>query len=163
MPRKRCCGWVEELPECRRFTPDKQGNKKPALVSIEELEALRLKDVEGLEQADGAQAMGMTRPTFQRLLQRARQKIALALVTGQTIQIEGGNYMVKNRVFECMECSHSWEVEPCSEGGKHGYEIACPQCGSLKKYKLNEEGPKHSCGGQHGGCCGGHHGHHHHS
>ena len=158
MPRKRCCGLVEELPECRRFVPERKGRKEVAAISIEEVEALRLKDVEGLEQAECAVAMGITRPTFQRILQRARSKVAQALVTGQIIHIEGGNYMLKNRVFECMDCTHSWEVAPCSEGGKHGYEIACPQCGSLKKYKLSEEGAKHSCGGgQHkGGCCGGH-------
>lgn len=68
---------------------------------------------------------------------------------------------MKNRVFECVECGNVWEVEPCTAGGKHGYEIVCPKCGSMKKMKV-EEGVKHACGGggrQHGhghGCCGGH-------
>jgi hypothetical protein len=73
--------------------------------------------------------------------------------------------MVKNRKFECQECAQVWEAEPCSEGGKHGYEIACPKCGSMKKVKINEDGQKQACGGgQHhghehgaghsGGCCG---------
>ena len=63
-----------------------------------------------------------------------------------------------NRVFECVECHHVWEVEPCTEGGKHGYEIACPECGSMKKLKL-ENGEKHACGGHghQGGCCGHNH------
>ena len=38
-----------------------------------------------------------------------------------------------NRVFQCLDCNHQWEVEPCTEGGKHGYEIPCPTCGSEKK------------------------------
>ncbi|WP_425058246.1 hypothetical protein SCACP_28910 [Sporomusa carbonis] len=66
---------------------------------------------------------------------------------------------MENRVFECVDCKHVWEVAPCTAGGKHGWEIACPNCGSLKKMKL-ENGVKHVCGGgghQHGhGCCGGH-------
>ena len=54
---------------------------------------------------------------------------------------------MKNRVFECTDCKEIWEAAPCSEGGKHGYEIACPKCGSMKKSKL-EDGVKHTCGGE---------------
>ena len=69
-----------------------------------------------------------------------------------------------NRVFECLDCNHQWEVAPCTEGGKHGYEIPCPKCGGSNKAKLAEGGAKHVCGGGHGqghthgqgGCCGGH-------
>ena len=67
-----------------------------------------------------------------------------------------------NRVFQCLDCNHQWEVEPCTEGGKHGYEIPCPQCGGARKAKLAEDGGRHVCGGGHahvhgqGGCCGGH-------
>lgn len=66
---------------------------------------------------------------------------------------------MKNRVFECGDCKHVWEEAPCSAGGKHGYEIACPACGSMRKVKL-ENGERHECGGgdhQQGhrhGCCG---------
>lgn len=65
-----------------------------------------------------------------------------------------------NRTFECQGCKHVWEEAPCSEGGKHGYEIECPKCGSLKKVKL-ENGERHVCGGagHSHGSCGGHHHH----
>ena len=161
VPRQRCCGLVDEEPLCRKFTPDRENGQKPVVVQIEELEAIRLKDVRGFEQAVCASVMGLSRPTFQRILQSARIKVAMALVEGRAIIIEGGNYIMKNRVFECVECKHVWEEAPCTDGGKHGYEIACPQCGSMKKMKL-ENGVKHACGGgqhQHGhggGCCGGH-------
>ena len=68
-----------------------------------------------------------------------------------------------NRVFECVDCGQVWEELPCTEGGKHGYEIACPKCGSMKKSKISN-GMKHACGGQGhdhhehgaaGGCCDG--------
>jgi Mrp family chromosome partitioning ATPase len=66
---------------------------------------------------------------------------------------------IVKRKFECQDCGHIWEVEPCTEGGKHGYEIPCPKCGSMKKIKIEEDGQRHICGGAnhsehgHGGCC----------
>ncbi len=155
MPRRRCCGLIDEVPVCQKFIPDNAGRQPAVVLQLEELEAIRLKDGKGWEQADCAVEMGLSRPTFQRILQSARSKIAAALVEGRAIVIKGGNYVMKNRVFECMDCGHVWEVEPCAAGGKHGYEIACPQCGSLKKLKL-ENGVKHACGGHQHGCCGGH-------
>ncbi|WP_378954073.1 DUF134 domain-containing protein [Pelosinus sp. sgz500959] len=165
MPRKRCCGFIEREPDYQRFIPEGQKKSQDIELRIEELEAVRLKDLGRMDQNDCAAAMGLSRATFQRILQSARTKVAMALVEGRSIIIKGGNYMIKNRVFECQDCAHKWEVEPCSEGGKHGYEIACPQCGSMKKNKIVEDGVKHACGGGHdhghdhkhgGGCCGGH-------
>jgi phage FluMu protein Com len=63
----------------------------------------------------------------------------------------------KNRRFECEDCGHIWEVEPCTAGGMHGYEIPCPKCGSMNKIKIGDDGQRHMCGGGHhehgGGCC----------
>jgi len=56
--------------------------------------------------------------------------------------------MSDKRVFECIKCGHQWQEVSCLEGGKHGYEIACPQCGSKEKYKV-EESKKIACGGEH--------------
>lgn len=156
---------IDDIPRCRRFAPDIQQTSEPVIIHFEELEALRLKDITGQDQNDCAQLMGLSRQTFQRVLLSARAKVANALVEGKTILIEGGNFTVKNRVFECTDCGKIWEVEPCAAGGKHGFEIACPSCGSMKKVKL-ENGQRHTCGGNHhdhdhghhhgGGCCGGH-------
>jgi predicted DNA-binding protein (UPF0251 family) len=55
----------------------------------EELEALRLADLEGLTQVAAAQQMGISRSTFQRILSRARRQVALALSEGQALQIVG--------------------------------------------------------------------------
>lgn len=158
--RMRCCGVVDDLPACRGFLAVPAIDAEPVCLHMEEFEAIRLKDYQGFDQADAAKLMGLSRPTFQRVLQSAKKKIALAIVEGREIKIEGGHYIMANRVFECQECKHVWEVEPCSEGGKHGYEIECPKCGSLKKAKL-QNGERHVCGGAdhvHGhGCCGGHH------
>lgn len=145
MSRRRCCGLVEEIPYSKRFVPEDKTDSTVAELYIEEVEAMRLKDIEGLDQQLCAAAMGISRATFQRILQRARCKVASALVYGQTIVITGGNYMVKNRIFECLDCHHSWSAQPCVNGGQHGYEISCPGCGSMKKMKLSDDGSKHTC------------------
>jgi RNA polymerase sigma factor (sigma-70 family) len=53
----------------------------------EELEALRLADLDGLSQQEAAAQMGVSRSTFQRILQRARRQVALALVEGQALRL----------------------------------------------------------------------------
>ena len=64
------------------------------LLSLEELESLRLRDHERLSQIDCAQQMNVSRPTFQRILASARRKIADTLLAGKALRIEGGNYEV---------------------------------------------------------------------
>ena len=79
-------------------------------LSVEEAEALRLKDLEGLEQEQGAEKMNISRPTFQRVLALARKKMADALLNGKAIRIEGGNFEIAYRRFRCRS-GHEWEVE----------------------------------------------------
>lgn len=63
-------------------------------LTVEELEALRLKEIEGLDQKESAVRMGISRPTFQRILATARNKTAEALVTVKALRIDGGSYTV---------------------------------------------------------------------
>lgn len=162
MARQRCCGIIDFMPCCRRFTADDRDAAATVTVTLEEIEAIRLKDQLGYDQMECAASMGLSRATFQRILRSARHKVATALIEGHHIVFEGGNYQMRDRTFECIDCGKRWTEQPCSAGGKHGYEIACPHCGSMKKMKINEEGTKTMCGGHHGhnhgqgGCCGGH-------
>ena len=78
-------------------------------ISIEEAEAVRLKDLEGLEQEEGAGKMNISRPTFQRMLVSARQKIADALLNGKAIRIDGGNFEISFLCFRCVN-GHEWNV-----------------------------------------------------
>jgi predicted DNA-binding protein (UPF0251 family) len=59
------------------------------LLLQEELEALRLADLERLTQAEAAGRMGVSRSTFQRILTRARRQVALALAEGHALRIVG--------------------------------------------------------------------------
>jgi len=63
-------------------------------LTVEELESIRLKDLEGLEQEQGAVKMNISRQTFQRVLASAMQKIANALLNGKAIRVEGGNFEI---------------------------------------------------------------------
>ncbi|HAU31265.1 MAG: hypothetical protein XD84_0380 [Desulfotomaculum sp. 46_80] len=152
MVRKRCIGLVDNLPCCQKFIAEGQPNQNPLVLGIEELEAIRLKDMCGLDQFECASQMGLSRPTFQRLLQTARSKIALALVEGRTIMIRGGNYIEKRRSFECIKCKHTWDEGTFSENGKRGYEISCPKCGSMEKYIKGPLGLGHGTGKSEGLC-----------
>lgn len=97
-------------------------------LSVEEAEAIRLKDLEGLEQEQGAETMNISRPTFQRVLASARQKIADALLNSKAIRIEGGNFEIAPRRFRCVN-GHEWDVP---------FEVmvgappqVCPTCSTL--------------------------------
>lgn len=62
------------------------------VLKLEEFEAIRLKDFQGLTQEEAAQKMGVSQPTFHRTLVSARKKIADALANGKALRVEGGDY-----------------------------------------------------------------------
>ena len=92
MPRPLKCRRVAFLPNVTYFKPAGTPLRaiKEVRLSLEEAEAIRLKDLESLEQEKGARRMNISRPTFQRVLASARQKMADALLNGKAIRIEGG-------------------------------------------------------------------------
>ena len=88
MPRPRKFRNIVCRPGIIRFVPVNGRGVGPASVlELEELEAIRLKDIEGLDQTTCAERMQISRPTFQRILIIARRKIAIALVEGNEIMI----------------------------------------------------------------------------
>lgn len=125
-------------PRCRRvsFVPEATLFKPAGIplrvleevsLSVDEAEAIRLKDLEGLEQEEGADKMGISRPTFQRILASARQKVADALLNGKAIRIEGGNFELAARRFRCADSGDEWDVLP--EALADGPPV-CPHCHS---------------------------------
>ncbi|MBN2518626.1 MAG: DUF134 domain-containing protein [Candidatus Altiarchaeota archaeon] len=107
------------------------------VLTMEEAEAIKLIDLEGLEQEEAAERMGVSRKTFWRELQSARKKIAEALVNGKAIRIEGGTYEMVGRGrmggygngpggnCVCTSCGYS---EPHNRG-MPCYQKTCPKCG----------------------------------
>jgi len=96
MVRTKKCRMVSSLPNITYFKPAGIPLKflTEIRLSVEEAEALRLKDIDGLQQTEAAGKMGISRPTFQRVLVAARKKVADALLNGKAIRIEGGSFQV---------------------------------------------------------------------
>jgi uncharacterized protein len=112
MARPSKCRRVEFLPNTVYFKPAGVPLREleEVVITIEEAEAVRLKDLEGLEQEQGAERMNISRPTFQRILSAARQKMADALLNGKAIKIQGGNFEINWRRFRCRQ-GHEWELD----------------------------------------------------
>ncbi len=104
-PRRIC-----QMPEYREFQP--AGDFESATdttihMTLEELETLRLMDLEDHTQHEGAEKMGVSRSTFQRLYNDAKKKVAQSLIEGYTLHIEGGNYELCEFIDQspCPKCS----------------------------------------------------------
>lgn len=94
MPRPTKKRQVGFLPQVTYFKPAGVPLKDlgEIAINVEELEAVRLKNMENYDQETAAMEMNVSRPTYQRILNAAYQKIAEALVEGKAIKIEGGSY-----------------------------------------------------------------------
>ncbi|MBN2202827.1 MAG: DUF134 domain-containing protein [Candidatus Aenigmarchaeota archaeon] len=94
MPRPRMCRHVRFRPDITYFKPAgiPVVELEEIVLKVEELEALRLKDMESNDQETAAKKMNISQPTFFRLLSSARKKVSEAIVKGKAIRIEGGNY-----------------------------------------------------------------------
>jgi len=130
MPRPPKWRRVEYEPQVTYFKPAgvPKWQLEELVLGVEEIEAIRLKDLEGLEQEEGAERMNVSRPTFQRILTAARAKLADAVINGKAIRIEGGNYRLADQWLTCEACGHRFGP-PFGRRG-HGHEGArCPRCG----------------------------------
>lgn len=103
-------------------------------LKLDELEAMRLVDIESLYHEDAAKRMGISRQTFDRIIQRAHTTVAEALVNGKAIHIEGGNIMVSKKTFICSDCQHRWTLP---FGTSRPSE--CPSCKSANIHRAEEE------------------------
>jgi len=99
--RGRCRGrrWIEYLPETTCFKPHgpPQNTTDVITLTLEELETLRLVDLEDLTQEEAASKMGVSRKTLWNDLQQARKKVINALVNGCEIRIQGGEYILRQK------------------------------------------------------------------
>jgi len=104
MPRPPKCRLIQDPPQVTYFKP--RGVPMTALeevvLPLEGFEALRLAEIEGLDQDQAAERMNVSRQTFGRILAAARKALAEAVVLGRALRIEGGNYVISGsgRNFE---------------------------------------------------------------
>ncbi len=92
MPRPFCRRRVAGRPAASIFKPIRipVSELDEVVVTLDEFEAIRLADLEGLYQEKAAGTMNVSRPTFSRIVESAHRKIADALVHGKAIRMEGG-------------------------------------------------------------------------
>ena len=129
MPRPIRCRRVAFIPGVYYFKPAGIPLRilEEVLISIEEAEAIRLKDIEDLDQEHSAEKMNISRPTFQRVLESARKKIADALINGKAIRIEGGNFEMAAQRLRCAQ-GHEWSIQ--SSDSHENIPSVCPECNS---------------------------------
>ncbi len=105
MPRNSKCRRVCAEPVHHIFVPERSSGQ--VTLTVEELEAMRLCDLEGLDQDEAAKRMDVSRGTLQRILYSARKCTVQALVEGKEIIISGGNYRVAGEPCQCRKnCNH---------------------------------------------------------
>lgn len=93
MPRPTKCRKVCHFPEVLEFYPAEETNEKaPVIMTIDEYEAIRLIDKEGLSQEQCCERMQIARTTVQKIYDTARRKLATVLVEGVPLRIEGGQF-----------------------------------------------------------------------
>jgi uncharacterized protein len=92
MPRPYCHRRVTTQPSTSFFKPVgiPVFQLQEVVISLDELEAIRLADLDGLYQEESAKKMAISRTTFSRIIDSAHRKIADAIVNGKALRIEGG-------------------------------------------------------------------------
>jgi uncharacterized protein len=113
------CGFKPQGVQC------KPGSE--VTINFEEYEALNLCDYELLTQAEAAKLMNISRPTFTRIYESVRRKIARAFMEGSCIYFEIGNSAVSNWL-KCTNCQITFTVLDSSDN-------CCPIC---KSQVINE-------------------------
>ncbi len=93
--RRKKVRYVQKMPKITQFSPrGKPGRPDEVFLTIDQFEAIKLADLQGFDQSQSAVAMGVSRPTFGRILRAARKVMANALVNGKIIKIGVGDVQI---------------------------------------------------------------------
>ena len=125
-------------PPIQGFRPyggnGKRGQAGSIFLHIEEYEAIKLCDYDGLNHSEAAEKMHISRPTFTRIYAEARRKIASSLVEGKHVVIEGGKIFYDSDWFSCDSCGCDF-----NNPDKGKKPESCPLCGSKKITEASTE------------------------
>lgn len=160
MPRPRKCRYVGFPPDFVAFKPVGVPSSEldETVLTVDELEAVRLADLEGMYQEQAAERMKVSRQTFGNIVGSARAKIADFLLNGKILRIEGGTLMMEERRFSCPGCGLGWRVpfgKPrpgcCPGCGETGFRRDDPPGSAVSSgFSISENTEKRQ--GK-GGCC----------
>ena len=97
MTRPCCLRHIRNLPAAVYFTPKgiPMVDLEQVTLTLDEVEALRLADLDALYQEEAAKKMRISRATFARIVEQARRKVAEALIYGKALCLEGGAVVLK--------------------------------------------------------------------
>ena len=136
MPRPFRCRRVRCRPDASYFKP--RGIPTDLLeevnLSMDELEAIRLADLQGKYQEDAAKKMNISRQTFGNIISSAHKKVADVLVNSKALKIEGGVIKMMERHFLCYECKNEWTL-PYGAGRPN----ECPKCKGLNIHRAPQD------------------------
>ncbi|MEW6328147.1 MAG: DUF134 domain-containing protein [Thermodesulfobacteriota bacterium] len=127
MPRPFKCRRVCGLPRAAYFKPAEIPvfALEQVNLTVDEFEAIRLADLEGLYQEEASRRMNISRQTFGNIIESAHKKIADVIVNAKALKIEGGAVQMMQRYLLCPDCTNEWVV-PYDTGGP----LECPKCRS---------------------------------
>ena len=110
-------------------------NREIILMNLDEFEAIRLGDYHNIKQKEAAELMGISQPTFHRIINSARKKTATSLIEGRKIEINNENFKTETKVYLCRSCGFQWN------NPKKEYKY-CPDCKSENIEIFKEENNK---------------------
>ena len=137
MPRRKNLRKVVAPPGFRGYKPfgHRHGVREHVDLLYEEYEAIKLADYDLLNHLEAARLMGISRPTFARIYESARRKIARALVETREIRSSFGNALLDKSWYICEGC-HARFTLPSSVNNKH-----CPMCRSGDYHPVSQNKP----------------------
>jgi uncharacterized protein len=122
MARPRIFRKISKEPEVRCFKPENENvdSLEPIKITLDEFEAIRLRDYHNIQQIRSAEIMEISQSTFHRILTSARKKISKALIEGNMIIIVGDDYITNKIRYKCNDCGFEWlskekEYDQCLE------------------------------------------------
>lgn len=158
MPRPMKLRQVAMTPSVTFFKPVgvPMGSLEMVTLALEEVEAIRLKDIEDLHQEECGERMGVSRATFHQVLGSAHAKVADAILNGKAIRVEGGTCVFPGGRFRCRRDGSEWALPTDSPSGVT--RVVCPTCnGRDVQPVFPAQAPCHGGGGRGGwrhGRCG---------
>jgi predicted DNA-binding protein (UPF0251 family) len=146
MPRPKRIRKVTNPPHFKGFRPIGQPQENnPVVLNYEEYESIRLSDFELYGHLEASRMMEVSRPTYTRIYESARRKVAQAFVLGKTIVFEGGKVYFDSEWYLCKDCG-CWFNHPAKD------ELVgrCALCGSTHIVQnpdnlLQRGHPKNKC------------------
>jgi len=136
LSRNKKCRRLSEIPIAKGYRPFgvSMFTLEPVIIVLEEYEAFKLADYIGLSHEEAAVRMDVSRPTFTRIYESVRKKLAIALAEGKSFIIEGGNVELDFDRYKCNECDNIFIIDKNSSSK----EVVCLKCGSVNVISLNE-------------------------